>query len=187
MSSNDRHECAWVREHIDEYCDGAEGELTNDEHLRVARHVETCPSCAHELALAQRVGAELRAMAMPAAPAGVIERAEQEVATRRGNVVRLRSRVGIMRWAAVAAGVVLLAAVAWMERQRTAEETATQSAAVERAAQEAALAFAYVNKYARRTGDIVQDEVIERRILEPVEKAMEKSGVSETKPNPDQS
>jgi anti-sigma factor RsiW len=187
MSSIDRHECEWVRERIDSYCDGAESELSEDDRLRVARHVESCRSCAHELALVRRIGAELRAMAVSTAPADVIAHAQQQIEARHGNVVRLRSRVGFVRWTAVAAALVLLATVAWMERRRAAEDVASQSVAVEQAAHDAALAFAYVSKYARRTGDIVQDEVIERRILEPVEKAMEKSGVTETKPNPDQS
>jgi anti-sigma factor RsiW len=186
MSSNDRHECEWVRERLDDFCDGAESELPDGERLRVARHLESCSSCARELALLQRVGASLRAMAVPAAPAEAVARAQQQIDSQRGNVVRLHSRARVVRWMAVAAALVALAAAVWMEGER-GQNVATNSPAVEQAAQEAAIAFAYVNKYARRTGDIVQDEVIERRILDRVEKAMEKSGMSETKPHPDQS
>ncbi|HEU4929322.1 MAG TPA: hypothetical protein VFU38_05780, partial [Candidatus Krumholzibacteria bacterium] len=68
------------------------------------------------------------------------------------------------------------------QRRRAANELA-----VEQAARDAAIAFAYIGKYTRRAGDIVESEVIEQRLLAPVGKAMEKSGVTETKSSPSQS
>jgi len=130
------------------------------------------------LALAERVQAEFRALAIPSAPASVIDRARAEAAGTRGRVVRLHPRAGARRWIPAAVAAALLVAAVFVEQNR---RRAAEDAAVEHAARETAVAFAYLNKYARRAGDIVEDEVIEQRLLAPVEKAMEKSGVTETK------
>lgn len=182
--SEELRACEWVRDHIDAYVDGADAELSADDRRHVVRHTAACTACADELAWATRVRAGLRDLAVPSAPRTVIERAEREIAPRRDNVVRLRPRTGMVGWVTVAAALVLLAAVVWIEggRRRAAEELA-----VEQATHEAAVAFAYLNKYARRAGDIVEQEVIEERLMVPVERAMKKSGVTETKPDPGQS
>ena len=83
---------------------------------------------------------------------------------------------------AAAAALLLISAV-WVERDRRR----ANELAVEQAARDAGVAFAYFNKYARRAGNIVEDEVIEQRLVAPMEKAMEKSGVRETKAGPGQS
>jgi anti-sigma factor RsiW len=183
MSSNERT-CEWVRDRIDAFVDGAESDLADDERADVARHVASCIECAEELALARRVGAELRAMAIPAAPPAVVERAQAHVASERDRVVRLRPRDRARRWASIAAAAVLLIAALWIEGDR---RRAAETVAIEQATYDAAVAFAYLSKYARRTGDIVEDEVIERRLVAPVERAMEKTGVTETKTDAGQS
>lgn len=183
MSDNLRA-CEWVLDHIDAHVDGADSELSADDRRHIARHTAACAACADELAWATRVRSDLRDLAIPAAPQTVVERAAREIAPRRDNVVRLRPRTGMVRWMTVVAALVLLAAVVWIEggRRRAAEELA-----VEQATHEAAVAFAYLNKYARRTGHIVEQEVIEERLMVPVERAMKKSSVTETKPDPGQS
>ncbi|MCI0452977.1 MAG: anti-sigma factor [Candidatus Latescibacteria bacterium] len=185
MAPIDRHECEWVREHLDAFLDGADSDLAAGDSERVARHLASCAECRAESAFAQRVRAGLRGMEMTAAPAAVIERAEREIGSTRGRVVALRPRGGMRRWApAIAAAAVLVVVATWSERSRRAQ---AERVAVEQAAREAAVAFAYLNKYAQRTGDIVEADVIGRRFVAPVEKAMEKTGVAETKPSPDES
>ncbi len=182
MSPNDRHECEWMRARMDAFLDGAASDLPASEREHVARHLVSCEACGTELALAKRLRASLRGMAVPAAPAAVIERAERGIASTRARVVALRPRAGLRRWGPAVAAAMLLVAALGIERNRRAERLA-----VEQATHEAAIAFAYVDKYARRTGAIVGNEVIEQRLLAPVEKAMSKSGVTETKPGPGQS
>jgi predicted anti-sigma-YlaC factor YlaD len=183
MSPVDRHQCEWVQERLDAFLDGADSDLTASESERVARHLASCAECGGQSSLAQRVRAGLRGLEMTAAPAGVIERAQREIASPRGRVVALRPRAGLRRWAVAAAALLLIAAT-WIERDRRA---AAERIAIEEAAREAALAFAYVNKYAQRTGDIVEGEVIGRRLLGPMEKVIEKTGVTETNTNREQS
>jgi hypothetical protein len=182
MPSNDRS-CGWVLERLDAFVDGAESDLSDDDRERVARHVESCADCARELALAQEIHSSLSEMAFREAPASVIDRAQIEIESTPRNVVALRPRPRALRWVPAAAAALLLIGAVWIERdQRRAEEVA-----IAQATHDAAIAFAYLNKYVRRTGDIVEDEVIEQRLLNPVEKAMGKSGVGETKSDPGQS
>jgi anti-sigma factor RsiW len=175
--------CEWVLERLDAYIDGVESDLSDHERLEVATHVEVCAACARELALAERVRAGLRDLSIPAAPSSVIERGEREIALAPSNVVALRPRLRARRWMPAAAAALLLVSALWVERDRRR----AKELAVEQAAHDAGVAFAYFNKYARRAGDIVEDEVIEQRLVAPMEKAMEKSGVRETKAGPGQS
>lgn len=191
MSSVDRHECEWVRDRIDAFVDGAKSDLSDAERLRGANHVESCTVCAQELALAERIRDGLHEMAFCAAPESVVDRAEREItrATASGNVVRLRARVRprAARWVPAAVAAAALIAAVFLERDRRAGEIASSPEAIEAATREAAVAFAYLDKYARRTGAIVETEVLEQRLLAPMEKAMEKSGVVETKSGPGRS
>lgn len=176
--------CEWVRDRIDAFIDGNDSDLTAGERNDVKRHTTDCAACAEDLALAQRMGAELRAMAIPSAPAPVVDRALADVTDTRGRVVRLHPRARWRRWIPATVAAALLVAAVSVEQNR---RRAAEAAAVEHAARETAVAFAYLNKYARRAGDIVEDEVIEQRLMAPVEKVMEKSGVTETKTDAGQS
>ncbi len=175
--------CDWVLDRLDAFVDGVESDLSDDERLAVASHLESCASCAREFALAERVRDELRGMAIPSAPPSVVDRAERAAASAGSNVVALRPRARARRWLPVAAAALVLVSAVWVERDRRR----AHELAVEEAAREAGVAFAYFNKYARRTGVIVEDEVIEQRLLAPVERAIQKSGVIETKSDAGQS
>lgn len=168
--------CEWVREHLDALIDD-EFESTPQREA-FAHHVASCDACARELAWARRVRAELRALQFGSAPAAAVARAQTEIDARPAAVVPLRPKARLLRGlSAVAAAVVIIAALTIAEQRRRA----AQEVAVEQAARDAAIAFAYVGKYTRRAGEIVESEVIEQRLLVPVGKAMEKSGVTETK------
>ena len=176
--------CEWACDHIDALIDD-DFDTTPEERAAIEYHVASCASCARELAEARRMRAELRALAFAAAPADVIARAEQQIREQSTRVVPLRRRATLARRGALmaAAAALIVAAVAvFEERRRSVDEVA-----VEQAARDAAVAFAYVDKYTRRAGEIVGSEVIEQRVLAPVEKAMKKSGVTETKSGAGQS
>ncbi len=176
--------CEWVRGALDSFLDGAESDLSAEEHARVSQHCASCVACASELATAKRMRAVMRTMSHDAAPPHVVTRAANEIAAGKSNVVALRPRPRSKRWLAVtaAAAILLVAVSADYTRRRKDRDVA-----VEEAAREAAIAFAYLDKYARRAGSIVEDDVIMRRIVTPVEKAIEKSGVAETKSSDGQS
>jgi len=170
--------CEWVREHLDALIDD-EFESTPAEHAVLERHVAACDPCARELAWALRVRDELRAMAFTSISPALLEQTEREIGATPLPVVPLRPRARALRRASLlvaAAAVVIVSLTVADQRRRAANEVA-----VEEAAREAAVAFAYVGKYTRRAGEIVESEVIEQRLLQPVGKALEKSGVTETK------
>lgn len=191
MSSVDRHDCEWVRDRIDAFVDGAESDLSGAERRRIANHLESCRECARELAMAERVRDGLHEMTISTAPPSVVERAERDIGPALGpnKVVRLRGRVRprVASRVSVAVAAALLVAAMFLASERRGREVASSPAEVEAAARDAAIAFAYVNKYARRAGAIVEDEVVKQRLLAPMAKAIEKSGVVETKPGAGQS
>ncbi len=175
--------CEWVREHLDALIDD-EFESTPEERGALERHAAACAACARELDLAKALRDEFRAMAFTAVSPAVIARAQAEIGAEAARVVPLRAHRRWVRRASLiaAAAAVIIAAVGIQERRRAAHELA-----VKEAAQDAAIAFAYLGKYTRRAGSIVGNEVIEERLLAPVERAMEKSGVGETKSSSTQS
>ena len=175
--------CDWVREHIDALIDD-DVDATPDERAALERHIASCGACARALAWARTVRDELRTLSVASAPAAVIARAEAEIAAQTAPVVPLHRKARLVRSLAVAAAAVVIIAAFAVADQR---HRAANELAIEQAARDAAVAFAYVGKYTRRAGEIVENEVIEQRLLAPVGKAMEKSGVTETKSGTGQS
>ncbi len=175
--------CDWVLDRLDALIDD-DFDITSAERAALECHIASCGACARELAWAQTVRDELRTLSVASAPAAVIARAEAEIAAQTAPVVHLHPKARLVRSLTVAAAaVVVIAALAVADQRRRA----ANELAVEQAARNAAVAFAYVGKYTRRAGEIVENEVIEQRLLAPVGKAMEKSGVTETKSGSGQS
>lgn len=181
----DSHEpsCEWVREHLEVLVDD-DVDSTPAERVALEHHVAACDACARELAWARRVRDELRAMAFASVSTAVVEQAERQIRAASPAVVPLRPPVRRFRRAFIvaAAAIVIVAVTVADQRRRAAREVA-----VEEAAREAAVAFTYLGKYTRRAGEIVESEVIEQRLLLPVGKAMQRSGVTETKSSSGQS
>lgn len=181
---NDMHPgCDWVRDRVDLYVDRAPESLDDGERALVARHAAGCAACARDIEMAARIRNELRSLPAPALAADVIARAEREIA----GVVPIGPRRSPRRWA-VAVAAAAVAGVATVALLRPAGDTidtaatAPDAQAVEMAARDAALALAYVGKYTRRTGHIVEHEV-----EESMRRALERSGMIETKPPVDRS
>ena len=186
--------CPWTLERIDAFLDD---ELDAVERARVLEHVHRCARCADELALAGRVLAELRSLPAFEAPECVVEaaaRAANEIAPDPGaRVTALPRRRGGVRRAipAVAAALVLAATALWfVTRQHDDRDLARAGitdAQVKEATAQLALAFGYVDKYSEHAAAIVRDDVIERRVLPRVERAMRKAGLDVTSPPPGRS
>jgi anti-sigma factor RsiW len=166
--------CEQVRDHIDEYLDGS---LDAGTRAGLEAHGAGCVRCARELRLAHRVHAELRALPALAAPGGVVDAAAQ-AAARTPRVVTSPVRATQRRWiSVVAAAFVLVAAATWLniDHRRTPEPEFT-AAEVRRAREELALAFVYVDRYSSRAADLLRDDVLERRVVPRVERALASSG-----------
>jgi hypothetical protein len=196
--------CAWVRAHVDEFVDGAEGGLEPAERLAMEAHASACPECRAEITAAQGLLRELRALPVHEAPAAVVAAAAAAIASEQ-RVVPLRgpqARPGVLRWipaAAAAAIIVALVATARWSGPITTVSSGFAEARVERATRETLFALSYLDRYTRMTGEIVTDAVLERRVLGSMERAlddgliepglnpslrraMKKSGFVETKP-----
>ncbi len=168
--------CAWVLEHAEDCVDGPDGGLSPVERDALSRHLAACEDCRGEIAAAHAVLAGLRALPTFDCPPGVIEAAERSIgATGRARPV-LRDPRAWLRWgpAAVAAAalVALVATARWAPPP--AVDTPAAEAGVEQAARETMLAFSYVDRYVRRTGEIVATDVIQKRVVGTVERTLDR-------------
>jgi len=171
--------CKWARERIEPWLDG---ELTAADAERFARHRDACADCAREAALARRVVSELRELPVLACPETVMARVEARMAAAEASptlLARVRGWLGehavALTRPAMAAMVVALAALTVFvltQRDRLPGASPEYSQAeVETARAEMMVAFAYVGKYSRMTGDILREEMDEG-LVEPMDRAM---------------
>jgi hypothetical protein len=182
--------CSRTQERIELYLDG---ELAGSDREEFEQHVGECPSCREELALAETVTTELRSLPRLDCPDRAVNRAE--VVAGAGTFVpeetwldRLRRRMGgrlvwLPRPAMTVMLVVLFAATVFVLSRHeqspfngrtkglTPAETLTEKE-VELAKLDVMIAFAYIGKYSKRTGQIVKKDVLADRVVKPLGKTV---------------
>jgi anti-sigma factor (TIGR02949 family) len=173
MSERTR-DCEWTRDRLDAFVDG---ELAADERDAVRDHCASCDTCSRELEMAGRIRDELHAFPALDAPAGLVEAAERAAAAaNHARVVPLRRRrvtEPVRRTAIIAAAVTLIGVAVWVGvRDRATREPQASEADVRRATAEVALAFGYVDHYGDHAADIVRDDVIGKRVMPRIERAL---------------
>lgn len=142
-----------------------DGDLPAAAAARLRRHLERCPSCAAELALAERIQRELRQLPQFDCPPEILERVRQAGG---GEVVPFpRRSVLPLRLAAAAALVVLTLGGGFLFLRFQEQNRKPSAAEVARAEQEARFALAYLGKVSRQASLDLRDEVIERRLVRP--------------------
>jgi hypothetical protein len=184
MSGRD---CTWILERIESYVDDG---LHGEELECFERHIESCDACRRELFLAREVARELRALPQLSCPDGVADRAAALIgadADREAWLDRLRKRFGggilsLPKPAVAAALVVIVAAALFVLSRREAPmstgadrspgEQEVTVEELEMAKDDVMLAFAYVGKYCRLSGEIAKDEVITNRLNALMEGAL---------------
>lgn len=181
--------CSWTQERIELYVDG---ELAGADREEFERHVGKCQKCREELTLAEAVVSELRSLPQLDCPEGAVEKAAAVVGTETSGpegtwLDRLRRLAGgrvarAPRPAMAAMLVVIFAAAVFVlsrheqsplngsNRKETAE-TVTEKE-VELAKLDVMIAFAYIGKYSKRTGQIVKQDVIADRVVKPLGKTV---------------
>lgn len=175
--------CEWVRERIDACVDGA---MDADERAVFEAHCATCAACARELSLAIRIRRELRTLPVFDMPAHVLERAAQQVAAASSNVIPLRAsrpRRRVAPIVAAAAIAAIVAAAAWIGIERRAAAGYSE-AEIRRAHAEMSLAFGYVDRY---SDGVVRQDVMERRVIPRIERAVRGNDAGVTSPAPERS
>jgi hypothetical protein len=148
------------------------------EHLAaVSAHLEICPACARELALAGRIRAGLRAL--PVAERGGTE-GSTESSTEARRAAPWAAWAGVAVVAAAALGIAVAALV-----RTPAPAPQYSAAAVARAETQARYAFARVAEISRRTGRELRDDVLTRRVAAPTAAAVVHSlDLSRLRPEP---
>jgi anti-sigma factor (TIGR02949 family) len=149
-----------------------DGELPSGEADRLRSHLQGCRACAGELALAERVQKELRALPQPDCPPEVIERV---VRSGRGQVVPFPARPLRVRIAAAAALLALAVGGGslFLHYQRPPDPPSPEQVA--EATREARLALAYLGRATRKAGFDVRDEVLEKRLVIPAARGVSRS------------
>jgi hypothetical protein len=129
---------------------------------------------------ATAIARELRALPVYAVPERVVAAAALAI-ERENRVVPLHARAGgvarALRWlpaTVAAAAVLLLVATARWSAPVVTVSSGLAEAQVERATRETMLAFSYLNQYARMTGEIVAVDVLEKRVMGTMERAVDR-------------
>lgn len=161
--------CGETLDLLEPYLDG---DLPPGEMDRVRRHLDGCPACTGELALAARIQRELRALPQLDCPPEVIERVR---AAGRGEVVPFPSRERAPRWRIAAAAALVTLAVGGGLLGVHIQHEREQQEQVAQATQEARLALAYFGKVTHKAGLDVRDEVLEKRLVAPVARSVSRS------------
>lgn len=168
-SETDTSECRDVLGRLEPLIDG---DLERAERRAVEGHLESCPSCRRELALARALRDELRALpSLDAAPTTlqrVLEVAEREVSARRSFLFRPR-----LAWAALAVIAIALGLAAVFVDRRPRPEPRTAEVAV--AVEQARFALAKVGELTRKAGLDLRDEVLPSHLAAPLRETVERS------------
>jgi len=148
-----RQALLWIEPSLD-------GELPQGDEALLRRHLESCPACAAERALAGEIQRELRALPLPECPPEVLERVRRAGA-QGALVVPFPARRLRMALAAAVLALTVGGGAAWIIEIERREERAS-SEAVARATAEARFALAYVGRVSRRTGLELRDDMRQR-------------------------
>ena len=188
MSSERHINCHWVLERIDARIDD---DLVAEEAVAFDRHVADCPECAQELSFARNVVSELRGLPEHPCPPGLVEEAQARARAiaghASGHAPSLRERIAgwfeprievLFRPAMVAMVVVVAAVSVFVISQRQPQEEAGgdySQAEIKAAALQARVAFAYIGRYSQRTGQLLRKDVMAKRVVPQVERALVES------------
>jgi anti-sigma factor (TIGR02949 family) len=160
--------------HCDEALDLLEpyvdGDLPRETAERLRVHLETCRSCAGELALAQRIQSELRSLPQLDCPPEILERVRSQGAA----VLPFRPRLlGLpLRVAAAAAVLVLTLGGGALFVHFQQQPRQPSAAEIAQATAEARYALAYIGRVSRRTGLDLRDDVLARRLVRPATRSV---------------
>jgi anti-sigma factor (TIGR02949 family) len=163
--------CDEALEILEAYLDG---DLPSAEASRVREHLERCPACAAELELAGRIQRELRSLPELDCPPELVERIHE---AGRGEVVPFRPREPVLGWRLAAAAALLALAIGggalFLRVQQQSDRPSPQEIA--KATAEARYALAYIGKVTRRTRLSLQDDVFQKRLVEPASRGVSRS------------
>ena len=166
--------CTTIRDRIDAFVDG---ELEPGERRALETHCAHCESCARELRAAVDIRDALRALPVLTVPRRVIDAAERDV--RIPHIVPMPARRAAHRYVpAIAAALAVIVAGAWfVSSQRNSSPAPGYSdAEIRRASEEMALAFSYVDRYSTEAAELLSDDVLGKRVLPRIERAITTSG-----------
>lgn len=180
MTTEAHVDCAAVLERLEELLDGDLHDVAETESgvPAIRRHLDACPECAAELALAATLRRELRALPELDAPDALIDRvldatvraAEPVPVPGRWAAFR-RSLEGLLpapaRWAAATLAAAALAILVLVPRSHGPTPDPANDPELARAIVEARFALAYLGDLGRGAGVEIRDQVLRDRLVAP--------------------
>jgi len=158
--------CGQVLELLEQYVDG---ELTEAVAAGVTAHTEHCQQCASELDFAAEIRRELHRLPRFDAPIGVVAAARNAGPEAHGLSAfgSTGPRIHRRSFAALAAAAVVAIATSavLLLPDSPPEQTAHDSASIDRSHTEARLAFALIADATRRAEDELMEGVLKERVL----------------------
>ena len=148
MTRFDGLRCEEVLDVLEAYVDG---DLPTAEEIRVRAHLGSCSSCTAELALAQAIQRELRALPVPDCPPEVLRKVAPFTRPERRTARPFRSALAAAMLAA-AVGTSVFFLPPFRNQEPDPEEVA-------RATEEARYALAYIGQVSRRAGLTLRDHL----------------------------
>lgn len=170
----DTWNCEEIRQHVEPFLDG---ELPPDAASRIRSHLDTCPSCAARVHLANEIQNELRGLPELDTPAPVLQRIlDQTVRSEkpRPSLASLWGRWPRPVWAAVAATALALALGLGVLDQRTAapEPNRPDPVALAQATAEARYALTRTGLLTRKAGLALRDKALRDQIATPTKRGL---------------
>ena len=177
--------CEWMQDRIDLYADG---ELSPAEAAVADLHLTRCLRCANELQLARQVTGALRSLPAVRCPDSIPEAVRARIAAT-GTARRSETPwPWYYRWqeffkrpaiVGVTTALLLVVITAIFGEKQAPRSEFTQEQ-IEQAELDAKLALAYIGKVTSRAGVTVREDVFERRVFEPIMRAVQRKSDTQT-------
>ena len=184
MTPSDREmTCAQAQGRIEAYVDG---DLPREEATTLESHLLSCATCAEELALAKRVKRTLKDLPRQSCPESVVDAVLARAGIQKTPVTHHPALRGApVRWyarawrpAALAATVLaVVSALFVLNRPQSPPQVLSQEE-LALAEQQVKWTLAYVDEITRRSVFTATDDVFERRVIPPIQRAL--VGIVET-------
>ena len=174
-------DCKWALDLFDAYLDN---DLSPEERLHLEEHIRSCPTCAEELAFAQRINDTLRNLPEEKCPDSVIERAFADIKTENAEESQEKRDVhdtiqSILNWRLIFAAtvVLILFSIGVFYRKPLEEDSEIQDITL--AKKQLETTFAYITAVSLRSTETISKEVIAGRVIPAVNRGVER--VNDTK------
>jgi len=161
-----------------------EGSLSADQKEKVNQHLKQCQNCTAVFNQYEKLVSRLHRMPAATCPDRVIDKVFNSFSTIQQEKAKLSSRFRFLlrgfSWkisfaAAVAVIIISLILFYPKEPKINSSETLYSTQEIEQAKKDVELALGYFHLYAKKTGFILENQILSKPIAKPIKSTMEKA------------